>query len=621
MSVSGIGTLQTLGNASMYVPLNQQPSSLTILLVGLLTFLGWIGLGRILTRRRFSKDPWDLTITVVIGTLSTAFVTELAGIAGIISARSVSVYWVLLMLVGLVEALRLGFSLPWARIGRSACSLAGSVALLANLILLLIALCPSSKIDELYYHMLSPKRLLEDGALVFYRYPWESGILPQMHYQLGLAGTHALGVPDAGNITSWCFSVLTQLLIGHVISRNPLIPRGLPALLGSAASVGSVPLVFHATSGAHAFGYLATIATVIAAAPLPAHDLGLAVFRADRLRMVSWLALAATVTKVTLIPIAGVCLIACLGYEWSALTDTKSTRGVLRWLFRAAQPWLLIYLPLMVYTALRAGSPFGVLFSGNFEHSLYTPEEARKIVRSTRLINNAGAVDFLKNCAMAYAPLAWIGILACLTMPSLPPKIRWYGLILTVVQFGLISFLIQNDIRFVGGYQFGVLAVVASATPDRVWHPVCHKWMPLIMTVLALGPWVLGMGYYAVHTPFAQTAVGLVSREQFMSRYTSLRDDFIQLDDLLPKNAILLVSGVRLNSVSAPRPVIFDTRDPLLGRTRFLFLIGNALPALGPYALGELVYENQHAITVAMRKPGSEPIHGRVRVFRLHPRP
>jgi hypothetical protein len=38
---------------------------------------------------------------------------------------------------------------------------------------LIITIAPSTKIDELHYHMLLPKRVLEDGRLYLYRQPYE----------------------------------------------------------------------------------------------------------------------------------------------------------------------------------------------------------------------------------------------------------------------------------------------------------------------------------------------------------------------------------------------------------------------------------------------------------------
>ena len=71
-----------------------------------------------------------------------------------------------------------------------------------------VAIVPSSKIDELYYHMLLPARIVADHGLRFYRLPIESAILPHMTYQIFAAPLHALGFPDAPNVVSWLLSLM-----------------------------------------------------------------------------------------------------------------------------------------------------------------------------------------------------------------------------------------------------------------------------------------------------------------------------------------------------------------------------------------------------------------------------
>ena len=79
-----------------------------------------------------------------------------------------------------------------------------SIALVACGANLVAAVVPSTKIDELHYHMLLPARIVADHGLEFYRLPILSGILPQMVYQIFATPLHALGFPDAPNIVSPC---------------------------------------------------------------------------------------------------------------------------------------------------------------------------------------------------------------------------------------------------------------------------------------------------------------------------------------------------------------------------------------------------------------------------------
>ena len=47
-----------------------------------------------------------------------------------------------------------------------------------------LSIIPSSKIDELNYHMFTPLRIVSDQALIYYQFPWPASIWPHMHYQI-----------------------------------------------------------------------------------------------------------------------------------------------------------------------------------------------------------------------------------------------------------------------------------------------------------------------------------------------------------------------------------------------------------------------------------------------------
>ena len=65
-----------------------------------------------------------------------------------------------------------------------------------------LSIIPSSKIDELNYHMLTPLRIVSDGALIYYQFPWPASIWPHMHYQILGAPYYAIGFPDSMNLLS-----------------------------------------------------------------------------------------------------------------------------------------------------------------------------------------------------------------------------------------------------------------------------------------------------------------------------------------------------------------------------------------------------------------------------------
>ncbi|MCL5744593.1 MAG: hypothetical protein M1541_11805, partial [Acidobacteria bacterium] len=133
-------------------------------------------------------------------------------------------------------------------------------AIAANLI---IASAPSTKIDELYYHMLAPKRLVEDGALISYLQPFVANVLPQMQLQMSLALAHTWGLADLGNLASASFGILLAIFLYHVCEEETR-SRPVAILLASTVPVGLYAAVHHTTSGPHALGDLALALACVA---------------------------------------------------------------------------------------------------------------------------------------------------------------------------------------------------------------------------------------------------------------------------------------------------------------------------------------------------------------------
>jgi hypothetical protein len=132
------------------------------------------------------------------------------------------------------------------------------VIIAAIAINLAIAIAPSTKIDELHYHMLVPKRVIEDDGVHLYREPYEAAIFPQVGFQLGLSAAHANGFPEAGNVMSWGLGVVLVLLVTDLTAD---LTKSATAgwMTGAISAVGLYPSVWHVTSGPHALGDLATV--------------------------------------------------------------------------------------------------------------------------------------------------------------------------------------------------------------------------------------------------------------------------------------------------------------------------------------------------------------------------
>ncbi len=347
----------------MFSPGPEHRGSLLLLAGGVLTFLGLLGGGRGVLRamRCTLEEPWETTLAAVIGALGGGLVVQSLAILGGMSAGGWKALWWGIAAVGAVEAVRaLGV---FSRLFRWQ-EWSGTLQVLtigALGVLLLIALAPSSKIDELYYHMLAPRRLLEDGQLRFYRFPWQSGILPQMPYQLLQVTLAAIGLADAANVVSWCYALLLAwfiLRLGGASSPGSLWRWGAAA----ASCVGMAPAVWHVAAGPHALGNLASMALIVLAVPGIRRWAVTAPEGPRRFLAASILAVGAIATKITLLPLAAFCLVA------TALDEGRRTGRL--WNTCCKQLALTAVVagvclgPLIVFTAWHSGSPWGIVGAG-----------------------------------------------------------------------------------------------------------------------------------------------------------------------------------------------------------------------------------------------------------------
>src|SRR5574340_690673 len=334
------------------------------LAVGLVCLLACMGIGSGLLRRlRIDAPPhWFFPIALLSGVavMNTCVVLALVFGGGVRTLRVLAVF--LLGFAGYEVARYLNVSQALA-LPRSIARerWLASVVLVALGLNLLIALAPSTKIDEIYYHMLVPSRVVSDDGLRPYREPYESAIYPQMTYQFGLSVLYASGIPEAGNVLSWGLgAALIVLIIGTVSELTGEKQAGW--LFGGMAAVGLYTAVWHVTSGAHALGDLAT---VIAASLYLLPDSSIAWAREEtRFFLICLAGCTAASTKISLLPVCtAITLLATLPAARSV--GWPKTIGVL------VGVWAVFYSPLLIWSGIESGSPFGLATASLFHSDFF----------------------------------------------------------------------------------------------------------------------------------------------------------------------------------------------------------------------------------------------------------
>jgi len=571
-----------------------------VLATGLSTFIGLWGAGTLslFCIRLRLPSPWNHVTAILLGIQVLSLTVQIAGMAEISSPPVLSVIWWALVSMGaamLVVRGRMVLRSPISPTDKWSL-LPIAIAGTATAINLLIALAPSTKIDELYYHMLVPSRIVSDGALRFYREPWEGAIWPQMVYQISAAPAHAMGYPDAANVVSWGLST-TLLWFAWQVIRGHARSVGWSALWIGTLCVGIYPAVWHVTGGAHAMGDLAMAAAIIAFCSRE-RLLG-SLSRPVYAAMVSVLLLSASTSKISLLPLCGIllCLIA-----WPLLRSAQPRDGS-KVVIALSAPWIIFFCPIAVWTWIQSGSPFGPVLA--FASSIYPATWAQRIFQSTRDANQLSLMAFTQDTAIGYSPLVWLGVIGAIFGTDLSKHIRTIFGCLFVMQCTLIYWLLPHDARFLGGLHYGLLIAFAAFVADDIRNLLVPNRAVAAVCAVLLFPWLVIQSYYSKQ--FVAVSLGQ-EKTAFYERYVAFYADYVKLDQILPKGTVLLVQDFRLDAAYAPRPVFFDYADLPPGKQAVLFARAETIRAAGTsssrHKPGDLVYENPQAVAVTYRTPG-----------------
>ena len=577
-------------------------SPVLVLAAGLSTFVGLWGVGSGLLHlvRLRLPSPWNQVAAILLGIQILSLTVQIVGMAEIASPSVLCTIWWSLVAIGTLMLLLWGrptsISLFPVRYGLALLPI--TIIAAAILINALVALAPSTKIDELYYHMLIPSRIVVDGALRFYREPWLGAIGPQMVYQISAAPAHAIGYPDATNVVSWALSATLLWFAWKVIRANAnTVPW--TAFCVASLCVGMYPAIWHVTGGAHAMGDLALAAAIVAfsfrerlLAALPATTFG---------AMLSLFLLSASTSKVSLVPVSGILL--CVGV-WPLLKPV-SVPARLRIALAVVVPWIVFYCPIAWWTWRHSGSPYGPILAAAFESPVYSP---RWVQSTFQVERDTGRLPLflIRNAALGYSPLIWLGAIGAILAPDLARSRRIILGGLLTLQCVLIYWLLPYDVRYLS-LHYGLFIVFASLGPQALQERLSSARVMLVACAVLLFPWLAIQFYYAKQ--FFLVSTGL-EKESFYERYVALYSDYVELDRVLSRDTVLLASTFRLSAVYSPRPIFFDPADLPPGKPiALLVLLGD-----DGHKLGEQIYENPLAVIRTYRTPGRAPVVASMKV-------
>jgi hypothetical protein len=588
-----------------------------VFLAGIVTVIALYGLGMrliSLTGIPFPM-PWKAVVGLLAGIQFFSLVIQFIAMAEIASEAVLLVVWTVMVVYGLTKVAGEIFMCSvspgagsWKRINPLM-----PLVLVAVITNLLAAMAPSTKIDELYYHMLLPARIVHDHALLFYKMPWEAAILPHMVYPFSLAPLHALGYPDAGNVVSWALSVVLLWFGWRLVTVHPQ-QRVIDNLLLLSLMTGIHPVIWYVTGGSFAMGDLATAACVVAV--ISSDGLLRQISAKHFMGMISFLVLCSVSSKISMAPLGLELLVVAFfripGQKsaWNRLT------GVMGWMIL---PWVIFFFPMAIWTLIHSGSPFGPMLAGFMNlPSVYDVSSVRALLLFDRISNIPGLTAALKSLLIYLSPLIWAVVVLFFMNRQTPLNIRLTAFVLLFVQTLVIFLFLFFDPRFFGGLIQGLLiSFILYDQKNRMTLLHASPKAIAFGAVLLILPWLGLQVFYA--RQFFPVSLGFEDKEKFCRENIAFFDDYRVIDRLLPEGAVILPSGnIRINTVCSPRAVVFGDDEIPSGKQAFLFQInGTPVSHFRGFRVGEALYVNQNAVIETYRDPFRSNHTGALRLFRL----
>jgi hypothetical protein len=231
--------------------------------------------------------------------------------------------------------------------------------------------------------------------------------------------------------------------------------------------------------------------------------------------VVTAVSLAAS-TKISLLPLCAVITLIAVWRTYRAEKEAGSSgmrAGIV------LLPWVLMHLPLMIWTFRETGSFWGPVMA-NVVHPSVFPAGMLGILDQMRIINQRGLLSNLRFAAVELSPLMFVGIGFVLWKALRGGREAVLILGLFVFQGVLIWWLLPYDFRFLGGLIYVPLIATVLMLASHSTEPSQPASLTALgrrivglrnsVALIAVVPWLMFQIYYA--RPFLEVALGIMTR-------------------------------------------------------------------------------------------------------------
>ena len=568
-------------------------------LTGSFSIFGLINIGQFIkTQLKININTiWENLINLILGIFIFSFLIQIISFLKINNKFTFGILAILLILLGCKQLTFKKLKIP--KIDKKSI-IPSSLLISIFLIRLLISVIPSTKIDELHYHMLLPLRLITEKGLDFYSLPWEGAIWPHMHYQFIGAPFYAIGLPDSLNIIS--LGIFITFLRTLFFQINKLInSKELTLWCLVLFTSGLHSLIDLTTNSSNSLLLVSSCSSLfILCDPnkyLPTNNL-----KSFSL-IFGLLSLGIIGSKISMFPIF---IVQTLIF-FKTVNTVWGSKSISKSFLYFSLPFIIFYLPIVFYTLIKSGSPFGPLLSSLFVYKA----DFDPLVSSTigDLGYQGNIQEFIFFCITKWTPLVWLSWMVSFNK-KINYKIKTTFITIIMIQSLMIWLILPDSPRHFAGFQYvGLLILFIELIPQFF-----KKFKKLfISTFLFFSvPWLFLDIYYSA--PLLTKA--FFQQERFKEDYIPFYKDFILLDNLLEKNSEILVYGTRINSFHSPRKVLFSAKEIMKNENpKYLFLVGEKKEE--SLTLGKLIYINDKANTYCFRTPKKTCTKNQLRVYKI----
>ena len=519
----------------------QNYNSMLVAIAGLLTAIGITGMGGAILDSMKIKltSPWLQPMGMLTGLTVFSISIQILGIFSFSSKNLLLAIWLLFIFGGLTWIYFAKNRIFWSprlfhsneqKIGYDGIviTLKIMVFIVASW-LLLSSSAPSTRHDEISYHIIIGSRIIQDQSLELYRMPMEATVFPHLFYQIAQAPFHAIGLPDAGGVFSWSILILMCWFLGymvHVKTGSRLLAILTWFVIVSQPSVINLLI----TVGPSALAFLSvTMAFFILC---EWKSINISYGSNSGLILITVSSITAVSTRLFTLPLSVVFLICA----YILLTRERKLRGTD--VLLVVTLWLIAFAPIVGWLWSKSGSPLGILTAEVFKSNYFGLEAVSSYNATRQIFTNL----FLYRYELAlWSVSLWCGVVIYVFVRD-RNQFKSIALTLFVFQVLIIIFITPWEIRHLSGLQFALFAL-GMMSINSLTQNVKSK-IITAMIVLTI-PWTILSAIFAYS--LSKVSLGLEDTGLFLKRNSALFEDYSRIDKILPKNAILLIGRDKTN--------------------------------------------------------------------------